>query len=83
MGSPSDVELHSTFNKIVKKSTKHNTYKFALARFLLERSREAKGGGVLEVGYADVAESSGIIGRTRASQSCAKVPPTAFPSRYR
>lgn len=57
MGSPSDAELHSTFNKIVKKSTKRNTYKFALARFLLERSREAKGGGALEVGYADVAES--------------------------
>ena len=56
MGSPtSDAVLHRAFMAIVKSSSKNNTYKFALALFLLERASSAEPGRTLEAGYGDVA----------------------------
>lgn len=56
MRSPtSDAALHRAFMGIVKKSPKNNTYKFALALFLLERAGSAEPGRTLKAEYADVA----------------------------
>lgn len=52
MGS-NDAALHRAFMDIVKKSAKNNTYKFALALFLIEHASSAK---TLEAGYADIAQ---------------------------
>lgn len=48
----SDAALHRAFMDIVKKSAKNNTYKFALALFLIEHAGSSK---TLEAGYEDVA----------------------------